>query len=112
MHCFSGVERLPVLGDQAVSQINPPASLKIIRPNSEDVEFLLFHKMSSSFSEVDVIRTQIPASDSDDTVLYAYEPNTACVNKVSNVNCHLSSILTHNHIKGKYLNSSYTIEFL
>lgn len=35
MHCFSGVEGLSVLGDQAVSQINPPASLKIIRLNSE-----------------------------------------------------------------------------
>ncbi|KAJ1058237.1 hypothetical protein K5549_020048, partial [Capra hircus] len=34
-------------------------------------------KMSSGSSEVDVIRTRIPAYDDDNTVLYAYEPNTA-----------------------------------
>ncbi|XP_019811818.2 sex comb on midleg-like protein 1 isoform X1 [Bos indicus] len=33
--------------------------------------------MSSGSSEVDVIRTRIPAYDDDNTVLYAYEPNTA-----------------------------------
>ncbi|XP_068819420.1 LOW QUALITY PROTEIN: sex comb on midleg-like protein 1 [Capricornis sumatraensis] len=33
--------------------------------------------MSSRSSEVDVIRTRIPAYDDDNTVLYAYEPNTA-----------------------------------
>lgn len=30
MHCFSGVEGFSILGDQAVSQLNPLASLKII----------------------------------------------------------------------------------
>ncbi|XP_023370141.1 sex comb on midleg-like protein 1 [Otolemur garnettii] len=33
--------------------------------------------MSSGSSEIDVIRTRIPAYDDDNTVLYAYEPNTA-----------------------------------
>ncbi|XP_025131594.1 sex comb on midleg-like protein 1 isoform X1 [Bubalus bubalis] len=33
--------------------------------------------MSSGSSEVDVIRTRIPAYDDDNIVLYAYEPNTA-----------------------------------
>uniref|UniRef100_M3XUR1 Sex comb on midleg-like protein 1 n=1 Tax=Mustela putorius furo TaxID=9669 RepID=M3XUR1_MUSPF len=37
-------------------------------------------KMSSGSSEADVIRTRIPAYDDDNTVLYAYEPNTAYVN--------------------------------
>ncbi|XP_004690133.1 PREDICTED: sex comb on midleg-like protein 1 [Condylura cristata] len=36
--------------------------------------------MSSGSSEVDVIRTRIPAYDDDNSVLYAYEPNTAHTN--------------------------------
>ncbi|XP_066879047.1 sex comb on midleg-like protein 1 isoform X1 [Kogia breviceps] len=39
--------------------------------------------MSSCSSEVDVIRTRIPAYDDDNTVLYAYEPNTAYFNNAS-----------------------------
>ncbi|XP_073758141.1 sex comb on midleg-like protein 1 isoform X4 [Callorhinus ursinus] len=86
MCCFSGVGGLPPLGDQAVPQINPPASLNIIRPNSEEVECCCCtKKMSSASSEVDVIRTRIPAYDDDNTVLYAYEPNTAYVNNQESV---------------------------
>ncbi|XP_037368546.1 sex comb on midleg-like protein 1 isoform X2 [Talpa occidentalis] len=36
--------------------------------------------MSSGSSEVDVIRTRIPAYDDDNSVLYAYEPNTSYIN--------------------------------
>ncbi|XP_023971025.1 sex comb on midleg-like protein 1 isoform X2 [Physeter macrocephalus] len=39
--------------------------------------------MSSCSSEIDVIRTRIPAYDDDNTVLYAYEPNTAYFNNAS-----------------------------
>ncbi|KAB1253451.1 Sex comb on midleg-like protein 1 [Camelus dromedarius] len=38
--------------------------------------------MSSGSSEIDVIRTRISAFDDDNTVLYAYEPNTAFFNNV------------------------------
>ncbi|XP_032696618.1 sex comb on midleg-like protein 1 isoform X3 [Lontra canadensis] len=41
--------------------------------------------MSSGSSEADVIRTRIPAYDDDNTVLYAYEPNTAYVNNQETV---------------------------
>nr|XP_012640163.1 sex comb on midleg-like protein 1 isoform X1 [Microcebus murinus]XP_012640164.1 sex comb on midleg-like protein 1 isoform X1 [Microcebus murinus]XP_020140620.1 sex comb on midleg-like protein 1 isoform X1 [Microcebus murinus] len=41
--------------------------------------------MSSGSSEVDVIRTRIPAYDDDNTVLYAYEPHTAYINKPEHV---------------------------
>uniref|UniRef100_A0A8D0I077 Sex comb on midleg-like protein 1 n=1 Tax=Sus scrofa TaxID=9823 RepID=A0A8D0I077_PIG len=41
--------------------------------------------MSSGSSEVDVIRTRIPAYDDDNTVLYAYEPNTAYINNQESV---------------------------
>ncbi|XP_077745792.1 sex comb on midleg-like protein 1 isoform X1 [Canis aureus] len=41
--------------------------------------------MSSGSSEADVIRTRIPAYDDDNTVLYAYEPNTAYINNQENV---------------------------
>ncbi|XP_032245543.1 sex comb on midleg-like protein 1 isoform X1 [Phoca vitulina] len=86
MCCFSGVGGLPDLGDQGVSQINSPASLNIFRPNSEEVECCCCtKKMSSGSSEVDVIRTRIPAYDDDSTVLYAYEPNTAYINNQESV---------------------------
>lgn len=56
MCCFSGVGGLPALGDQAVSQISPPASLNINRPNSEEVECCCCtKKMSSGSSEADVV---------------------------------------------------------
>ncbi|KAB1253449.1 Sex comb on midleg-like protein 1 [Camelus dromedarius] len=40
--------------------------------------------MSSGSSEIDVIRTRISAFDDDNTVLYAYEPNTAFFNNQEN----------------------------
>ncbi|XP_035873081.1 sex comb on midleg-like protein 1 isoform X2 [Phyllostomus discolor] len=81
MHCFSGVEGLPVIGDQAVSQIKPPASLKIISPNSEKWSCSCFTKMSSCSSEVDVIKTRIRSGDDENGILYAYESNPAYVNQ-------------------------------
>uniref|UniRef100_H0XRE8 SAM domain-containing protein n=1 Tax=Otolemur garnettii TaxID=30611 RepID=H0XRE8_OTOGA len=42
-------------------------------------------KMSSGSSEIDVIRTRIPAYDDDNTVLYAYEPNTAFTSTQDNL---------------------------
>ncbi|XP_034505118.1 sex comb on midleg-like protein 1 isoform X2 [Ailuropoda melanoleuca] len=60
--------------------------------------------MSSGSSEVDVIRTRIPAYDDDNTVLYAYEPNTAYVNNesvMSDTSCNeeqqktVTDVLTH-----------------
>ncbi|XP_047571132.1 sex comb on midleg-like protein 1 isoform X2 [Lutra lutra] len=81
MSCFLGVGGLAALGDQGISQINPPASLNTSRAHSEEVECCCCSKkMSSGSSEADVIRTRIPAYDDDNTVLYAYEPNTAYVN--------------------------------
>ncbi|EPY74974.1 hypothetical protein CB1_001838001, partial [Camelus ferus] len=41
--------------------------------------------MSSGSSEINVIRTQISAYDDDNTVLYAYEPNTAFFNNQENI---------------------------
>lgn len=41
MHYFSGVEGVPVTGDQAILQINPPASLTV---NSEEVKLLPLRK--------------------------------------------------------------------
>ena len=40
MHCFSEVEDLAVLGDQAVSQMNRLATLKRYSPNSAEMEFI------------------------------------------------------------------------
>lgn len=37
MHYFSGVEGLPVIGDQAILQINPPASLTLIKLRGSEV---------------------------------------------------------------------------
>ncbi|XP_026951541.1 sex comb on midleg-like protein 1 isoform X1 [Sagmatias obliquidens] len=61
--------------------------------------------MSSCSSEVDVIRTRISTYDDDNTVLYAYEPNTAYFNNqgsvVSNTSCNeeqqktILNVLTH-----------------
>ncbi|XP_045851174.1 sex comb on midleg-like protein 1 isoform X5 [Meles meles] len=82
----TGVGGLPALGDQAFPQINPPASLNTSRTHSEEVECCYCSKkMSSGSSEVDVIRTRIPAYDDDNTVLYAYEPHTAYVNNQETV---------------------------
>lgn len=56
MSCFLGVGGLPALGDQAVSQINPPASLNTSRAHSEEVECCCCSKkMSSGSSEADVV---------------------------------------------------------
>ncbi|XP_047571135.1 sex comb on midleg-like protein 1 isoform X5 [Lutra lutra] len=86
MSCFLGVGGLAALGDQGISQINPPASLNTSRAHSEEVECCCCSKkMSSGSSEADVIRTRIPAYDDDNTVLYAYEPNTAYVNNQETV---------------------------
>ncbi|XP_047571134.1 sex comb on midleg-like protein 1 isoform X4 [Lutra lutra] len=55
MSCFLGVGGLAALGDQGISQINPPASLNTSRAHSEEVECCCCSKkMSSGSSEADV----------------------------------------------------------
>lgn len=37
MHCFSGLEGFPVIGDQAILQINPPARFTLIKLRGSEV---------------------------------------------------------------------------